>query len=103
MEGVRAQIPSISDEEKAPTITSNDPNVEKISHNTPIMFVENVGQFAKDARFKVQGGNSTLWLTDNALWITLFEQGNGEVGEQSGTEIQRQRELSHPQKASTSN
>ncbi|MBN1921670.1 MAG: SBBP repeat-containing protein, partial [Anaerolineae bacterium] len=33
-----------------------------------------VGQFAEDARFQVRGGNGTLWLTDDALWITVVER-----------------------------
>lgn len=37
---------------------------------TPIIFIENVGQFDKDVRFQVQGANQTIWLLNDALWIT---------------------------------
>lgn len=37
-----------------------------------MMFIENVGQFDDKARFQVQGGNGTMWLADDALWITLL-------------------------------
>ncbi|MBK9055505.1 MAG: SBBP repeat-containing protein [Chloroflexi bacterium] len=36
------------------------------------MFIENVGQFAERARFQVQGSPGTLWLADDALWLTLL-------------------------------
>ena len=36
-------------------------------------FIENVGQFDERARFQVQGGGGTLWLTEDALWLTVLE------------------------------
>jgi hypothetical protein len=36
-------------------------------------FVENVGQFDERARFQLSGGNTTLFLADDALWVTLTE------------------------------
>ncbi len=38
------------------------------------LFVENVGQFDPRARFQVRGGPGTLWLAEDALWLTLVEQ-----------------------------
>ena len=39
------------------------------------MFIENVGQFAPAARFRVQGaGSGALWLSDDGLWFTVVEQ-----------------------------
>ena len=38
-----------------------------------LMFVENVGQFPDAVRFYVQGAEHTLWLTDDALWLTMVE------------------------------
>jgi hypothetical protein len=38
------------------------------------MFIENVGQFADGARFQVRGGNGTMWLAEDALWITRLER-----------------------------
>jgi len=49
-------------------------NVSETLHRSPVMFIENVGQFDEGARFQVHGGNGTLWLTDDALWITIVEQ-----------------------------
>lgn len=38
------------------------------------LFVENMGQFADSARFRVSGGDRTIWLADDGLWVTLVEQ-----------------------------
>ena len=32
------------------------------------------GQFGERARFYVHGGNSSLWLTEDALWISIVER-----------------------------
>lgn len=39
----------------------------------PMTFIENAGQFAEGARFQARGGNHTLWLADDAIWITVLE------------------------------
>jgi len=49
-------------------------NASEILRNSPVMFIENVGQFDEGARFQVRGGNGTLWLADDALWITVVER-----------------------------
>ena len=43
-------------------------------HNSSVMFIENVGQFADGARFQVRGADHTMWLADDAIWITVMEQ-----------------------------
>jgi len=48
-------------------------DVDRTLRNSPVMFIENVGQFDDGARFQVRGGDSTLWLADDALWITVVE------------------------------
>ena len=42
--------------------------------SSPIMFIENVSQFADGARFQVRGGNGTMWLVEDAIWITVVER-----------------------------
>ncbi|MER3544280.1 MAG: hypothetical protein C4311_06660, partial [Chloroflexota bacterium] len=39
----------------------------------PLLVIQNVGQFAPQARFQVRGaaGGGALWLTEEALWLTL--------------------------------
>jgi len=39
----------------------------------PVMFIENVGQFDPRARFQVRGGERTIWLAEDALWVTALE------------------------------
>ncbi|MBC8248746.1 MAG: SBBP repeat-containing protein [Anaerolineales bacterium] len=45
----------------------------EVFRSSPVMFIENVGQFDERARFQVRDGLYTIWLTDNAIWITLVE------------------------------
>jgi hypothetical protein len=42
-------------------------------------FIENVGQFAEEARFQVRGSRRTIWLTDDAIWFVVW--GKGRQGE----------------------
>jgi len=46
------------------------------------MFIENVGQFADGTRFQVHGGDRTIWLAGDAVWVTVLEQGGKEASEQ---------------------
>ncbi|MHB9032591.1 MAG: DUF7948 domain-containing protein [Anaerolineae bacterium] len=39
-----------------------------------VLFIENVGQFADGARFRVWGGDGLAWLSADALWVTVAEQ-----------------------------
>lgn len=38
-----------------------------------LLFVENVGQFDAHARYQVRGVGGTLWLAQDALWLTVLE------------------------------
>ena len=52
-----------------------------------LLFIENVGQFDPGARFQMRGAvGGTLWLADDALWITLLEQPDKETGSQGDKE-----------------
>jgi len=51
---------------------------------SPVMFIQNVGQFADGARFQVRGGDKTIWLAEDALWVTVSEQG-GRGAEEQGS------------------
>jgi len=42
--------------------------------SAPVMFIENVGQFADGARFQVRGGDHAVWLADDALWVVFMKQ-----------------------------
>ncbi len=36
------------------------------------MLIENVGQFPERVRFQVHGRNSTIWLTEEGIWLTIL-------------------------------
>jgi hypothetical protein len=38
------------------------------------MFIENIGQFGSEARFQVRGGNGTIWLAEDGIWVTVLEE-----------------------------
>jgi hypothetical protein len=40
----------------------------------PTLFVENVGQFDPRVRFRLYGASNPIWLTEDAIWITVFTQ-----------------------------
>jgi len=40
---------------------------------SPLLFIQNVGQFPQGARFQVWGGPGTVWLAEDAIWITVVE------------------------------
>lgn len=56
-----------------PTPTARPPQV-KVAPTSPVMFIENIGQFDPAVRFVVQGNNRMIWLTEDGLQITLVEQ-----------------------------
>ena len=43
-------------------------------HSSPIMFIENAGQWDDRAKFQVWGGSAgTMWLAEDGIWITVLE------------------------------
>jgi hypothetical protein len=69
-----------------PPAPSLPPDPEQLSQplaTGPLMFIENGGQFADGARFLVHGGDRTVWLAQDALWVTVLEPG-GEGAEGQG-------------------
>lgn len=53
----------------------------------PVMFIENVGQFDPCARFQVRGGERTIWLTEDGIWVTVLEQLHEEIRGQGNREM----------------
>jgi hypothetical protein len=43
------------------------------SADDQLMFVANAGQFDKNVRFQVSGAGGTLFLTDDALWLSVLD------------------------------
>jgi len=48
--------------------------VAEALHSSPVMFIQNVGQFDERALFQVQGGDKTIWLTEDGIWVTVLEK-----------------------------
>ena len=65
----------------------NRARVAEALRSSPLMFIENVGQFDERARFQVRGGMGTMWLAEDALWITLLERADKEIRRQREKEI----------------
>lgn len=56
----------------APPATPADrAHIAAAVRSAPVMFIENVGRFADGTRFQVRGAGGTLWLADDALWLTV--------------------------------
>ncbi|MEW5987001.1 MAG: SBBP repeat-containing protein, partial [Chloroflexota bacterium] len=47
---------------------------------SPLRFIQNVGQFDDQARFQASGAANNLWLADGALWLTLLERSQPPTG-----------------------
>jgi len=54
---------------------------EPPSGSPALTFIQNVGQFPEGALFQARGGSGALWLTQDALWVTVLEQSEGAAQE----------------------
>jgi len=52
--------------------TAQSPAAETPARS-PVMFIENVGQFADGARFRVWGGDGSIWLAEDGLWMMVMQ------------------------------
>lgn len=43
------------------------------SQTASLMFIQNVGQFPDEVHFQVPTATGTLWLAEDALWVTVME------------------------------
>lgn len=53
----------------------------------PLLFIENAGQFDAEARFQVQSAQGSLWLAENALWVTILEKAGDEDTARQGCNL----------------
>ena len=71
-------LPTVAQSEQvppaAPASVPERAQVGQALRSSPVMFIENVGQFADGARFQVRGGTGTMWLAEDAIWITVVER-----------------------------
>ncbi len=71
-----ASLPSAA--QQAPTATPAIPaglaTAEPAFRSSPVMFIENAGQWPEGALFQVWGGlTETVWLAEDAIWVTVVE------------------------------
>jgi hypothetical protein len=65
-------------------------------HSSPVMFIENAGQWDERARFQVWGEPAgTMWLAEDAIWITVIERADEAVADSRVDPTARV----HPQRA----
>ncbi|MCL4301295.1 MAG: SBBP repeat-containing protein [Anaerolineae bacterium] len=72
-------------------ITTSPPASDRLHvydtlHDMPLMFVENVGQLDERVRFQIRGGPGMIWLTDEAIWMTVFERPDLEAQQKKSIE-----------------
>ncbi len=68
-----------------PTPESDSTSGPDAFHSSPVMFIENAGQWDDRARFQVWGGaGGTMWLAEDAIWITVLEPETGEQRPEGG-------------------
>lgn len=82
---VQAGLNSISRDGRSSLMNSPNQNYLQ-DQGTPLMFIENVGQFDDQVRFQVLGGNGTIWLTEDAIWMTLLKTFNDGINGQTISE-----------------
>ena len=62
---------------RSPFVDSSPGTTARVSaalRSSPVMFIENVGQFDEHARFQVRGGMGNMWLAEDAIWVTVLEK-----------------------------
>jgi hypothetical protein len=64
-------VPSAAPAVQSPGTTTR---ISAALRSSPVMFIENVGQFNERARFQVRGGLGTMWLAEDAIWVTVLEK-----------------------------
>lgn len=69
----RMDVPASLPASLSPEYAGHDPvdRSQPAVRSSPIMFIENMGQFDERAHFRVWGGPGTLWLAEDGVWITL--------------------------------
>ena len=71
--GILLSRVSVEAWEARPPMSPPGPRTVASPSDSPVMLIENVGQFAEGARFQVWGGQRTIWLAEDGIWITVME------------------------------
>jgi hypothetical protein len=90
-----AEAGQSTQEETTRTSTESAGSALELVDRSPVLFIENAGQWADGARFQVWGGpGGTTWLADDAIWITVLEAGKTSRQVDKGPELDPARGLS---------
>jgi len=74
----------------APSQVEELPTPDVGFNSSPLMFIKNIGQWDDGARFQVWGGPAgTMWLAEDAIWITVLEPGREDTSRQVDWEPSR--------------
>lgn len=60
-------------------LSENNLSQAKTVENSGLLFIENRGQFDQSAHFRVQSSQGTIYLADNAIWLTVLESESSEI------------------------
>lgn len=65
-----------------PALVQPTPAADNAFRGSPVMFIENAGQWPEAARFQVRGGPAgMMWLAVDAIWITVAGRGEASPDE----------------------
>lgn len=67
-----AFLESLEDLKSSPDVAVVERTGETL-RSTSLMFIENIGQFDPRVRFQLRSDDTILWVTDDALWISVFD------------------------------
>ncbi|MEM4204931.1 MAG: SBBP repeat-containing protein [Candidatus Methanomethylicaceae archaeon] len=68
---------------------------------SPVMFIQNIGQFDERALFLVHGADQTIWLAEDSIWMVAFEQKSQRAEEQRSIELRKTNAPSHLRTSAT--
>ncbi|MDP1614629.1 MAG: PxKF domain-containing protein [Methylococcales bacterium] len=68
-----SNITQLSSTAGARPVSDNQGESPSVLENPPLMFIENVGQFAPRARFVVSAGSTTVYFSDKDIWFVVLE------------------------------
>lgn len=89
---VHYQAPTYSHPEpvigqRSPSSVSADVESLPVTHEIPLQFIENAGQFDERALFQAQAGNQTLFVAKDAIWLTVLEDVSQKRGDSPENEM----------------
>lgn len=76
------QPPALTDNAQ----TRNSPAATDLPAASPVLFIQNAGQWPEAARFQVWGGPASMWLARDGIWFVIGAGSDGEENRETGEE-----------------